>query len=163
MSVPSAPTTEHDLLRWQLETARTRAGQSPAEATIPELLSAAPASAAMSRLVVSVEDPLPLMSAVPILLELPYRRLPVTRHGRPVGILSRADVLKALAEQDLAGIESTAAGSRDMTWPAPSQPGRQVPSTSRRLLAIRALRRAAMPCRWCQALEWAATPSPAAR
>lgn len=98
--------TEHDLLRWQLETARARAGQSPEEPTLPELLATVRSAEVMSHLVVSVEESLPLAAAVPIFLELPYRRVPVTRHGRPVGILSRADVLKALAEQDVAGIKS---------------------------------------------------------
>jgi CBS domain-containing protein len=98
--------TEHDLLRWQMETARPRTGQTTAE-VIPGLLETVRASEVMSRLVVSVEESLPLTSAVPTLLEFPYRRLPVTRQGRTVGILSRADVLRALAEQDVAGIEST--------------------------------------------------------
>jgi CBS domain-containing protein len=96
--------TEHDLLRWHAHTARART-----DVTIPELLKTVRVSEVMSHLVVSVEGTLPLSSAIPILLELPYRRLPVTHHGRPVGIVSRADVLKALAAQDVAEIESTRA------------------------------------------------------
>lgn len=82
--------TEYDLLHWQ-----TAASAEPA----PRSLRTGHVVDAMSHLTVSVDESMQLASAVPILLKLPYRQLPVTRDGRLTGILARADVLKAVMEQ----------------------------------------------------------------
>lgn len=101
--------TEQDLLRWQLDAVRARSGKASTELpSISDLLKATRTAAVMSHVTVSVDESMQLASALPILLKLPYRRLPVTHHGRLVGVLSRADVLKAMVEQDAAALESLA-------------------------------------------------------
>jgi len=96
--------TEHDLLEWQLAALRAHADE---PSMIPHAMAAACAGEVMSHLAVSVEESMPLASVLPMLLELPYRRLPVTRDGRLIGVVSRADVLKAMAEQDTTAIRAT--------------------------------------------------------
>jgi CBS domain-containing protein len=56
-------------------------------------------SRVMAHPAVSVEDTAPLSAAIRLFRERRLRRLPVTRHGKLVGIVTRADVLRAMASQ----------------------------------------------------------------
>lgn len=54
----------------------------------------------MTRPVFTVEEETPLREAARLMAQRRVNRLPVVRHGRVVGIVSRADVLKALVRED---------------------------------------------------------------
>lgn len=58
-----------------------------------------PVAAYMSTSVVTLDADLGLVQAVEQFLKSNYRRFPVTRQGRLVGQISRADLLRAMAEQ----------------------------------------------------------------
>ena len=51
----------------------------------------------MSRDLVTVEETTPLQTLIQLLAKRPIKRLPVVQDGRLVGIISRVDVLRALA------------------------------------------------------------------
>ena len=53
----------------------------------------------MSHPAVTIESTASLAAVLHLLLERRFRRLPVVEDGRVVGILSRSDVLKAMAQQ----------------------------------------------------------------
>jgi acetoin utilization protein AcuB len=53
----------------------------------------------MSRPAVTVDVGASLNAAIHLLCERDLRRLPVTDEGRLAGIVSRADIMKAMAEQ----------------------------------------------------------------
>jgi CBS domain-containing protein len=53
----------------------------------------------MSTEVETIEADLDIVQAAERFISSPYRRFPVTRHGRLVGQISRADLLRALVEQ----------------------------------------------------------------
>jgi CBS domain-containing protein len=55
-------------------------------------------SAYMSREVATIEADLDILSACQVFLDGPYRRFPVLRQGRLVGVVSRTDILRGLAE-----------------------------------------------------------------
>ena len=101
--------SEEDLLRWQLKSTEGGAGTtSTRSALAPQSLRATRAAEIMSLPSACVEESLPLMSAVPTLLESPHRHLPVTRQGRLVGVLSSADILRAMADRETAADERPA-------------------------------------------------------
>ncbi len=93
--------TEHDLLAWH---ARYVGSIDPEEGTLDPTaytrrLQSDTVSSIMSRPPVSVEESAPLIAAVQLLLERGIRRLPVTRHGQLVGILSRTDIIQGIAQR----------------------------------------------------------------
>jgi CBS domain-containing protein len=92
--------SEHDLLEWQaaeLERLTKDPGLDPQE--LARHLETESVGALMSHPAVTIESTASLASALHLLLERRFRRLPVVEDGRVVGILSRSDVLKAMAQQ----------------------------------------------------------------
>jgi CBS domain-containing protein len=63
----------------------------------------------MTGAVLSVSPEMPLASATLIMDREHVRRLPVVADGQPVGIVSRGDLIKALAEAPAAGLPLSAA------------------------------------------------------
>ncbi|MBY4893867.1 CBS domain-containing protein [Rhodobacteraceae bacterium N5(2021)] len=57
-----------------------------------------PVSAYMQRDVATIEPDIDILAACQTLLDGPYRRFPVVDDGRLVGLISRTDVLRALAD-----------------------------------------------------------------
>lgn len=57
-----------------------------------------PVSAYMARDVITIEPDIDILAACQVLLEGRYRRFPVVDEGRLVGLISRTDVLRALAD-----------------------------------------------------------------
>ncbi|MCC7370685.1 MAG: universal stress protein [Chloroflexi bacterium] len=74
-------------------------GELPAPAAYAERIQREPVARAMSRPSVVLDASTPLSRATHLFRERGLARLPVTRHGRLVGVLTRADVLKVLAGQ----------------------------------------------------------------
>jgi nucleotide-binding universal stress UspA family protein/predicted transcriptional regulator len=92
--------SEHDLLTWQaaeLERLSKDPDLDPRE--LARRLETELVSTLMSKPAVTVEQSASLPAALHLLLEHRFRRLPVVADGRLVGILARADVLKAMAQQ----------------------------------------------------------------
>ena len=92
--------SEHDLLEWQaaeLERLTRDPGLDPQE--LARRLETESVGALMSHPAVTIESTASLAAALHLLLERRFRRLPVVEDGRVVGILSRSDVLKAMAQQ----------------------------------------------------------------
>ncbi len=92
--------SEHDLLAWQ---AQVLDELSQAEQLDPReyarRLETTPARDLMVQPPVSIEESASMMAAIRLFVQQRRRRLPVTRQGELVGMLSRTDVLRALAEQ----------------------------------------------------------------
>lgn len=57
-----------------------------------------PVSAYMERSVATIESDIDILTACQVLLDGPYRRFPVVDEGQLVGMISRTDVLRALAD-----------------------------------------------------------------
>jgi nucleotide-binding universal stress UspA family protein/predicted transcriptional regulator len=92
--------SEHDLLEWQaaeLERLTKDPGIDPQE--LARRLETESVGALMSHPAVTIESTASLAAALHLFLERRFRRLPVVEDGRVVGILSRSDVLKAMAQQ----------------------------------------------------------------
>jgi CBS domain-containing protein len=92
--------SEHDLLAWQvrvLDELRKTEQLDPRE--YARRLESTPAREVMVQPPVTIEETAPLMAAVRLFVGQRCRRLPVTRDGKLVGMLSRPDVLSALAAQ----------------------------------------------------------------
>jgi nucleotide-binding universal stress UspA family protein/predicted transcriptional regulator len=92
--------SEHDLLAWDQGLLDLLAGD-PGMSS-PEYrrrVAMARVSDVMSRSPVTVDEDTPLDAAMRTLVRHAMRRLPVVRDGQLVGILTRADVLRALAAQ----------------------------------------------------------------
>lgn len=81
--------TEHDLL------------VALAPALDGEAVSATTVAEAMSRALVTVGPDAPIQDLVDLLRSSGVRRVPVVRNGRPVGVVSRHDVVAALIAWDL--------------------------------------------------------------
>ncbi|HZR98901.1 MAG TPA: universal stress protein [Chloroflexota bacterium] len=92
--------SEHDLLAWDQGLLDLLAGDPgmPLE-DYRRRVATARVSDIMSRSPVTVDEDAPLNAAMRTLVHHAMRRLPVVRDGRLVGILTRADVLRALAAQ----------------------------------------------------------------
>jgi nucleotide-binding universal stress UspA family protein/predicted transcriptional regulator len=91
---------ERDLLRWQARATATPArwpGLDPAEHA--QLLERTPVRTVMSRPVATVDEAATLDAALRQLLDGDLGWLPVTRDGRLAGIISSADILKAMVDQ----------------------------------------------------------------
>jgi nucleotide-binding universal stress UspA family protein/predicted transcriptional regulator len=98
--------SEADLLRWQERFANEATKHpelSPAE--YARRLEADGVRGLMSHPPVTIEESAPLSAARRLLADHEIRRLPVTRDGRLIGVVARADLLKAMAEQYLATVE----------------------------------------------------------
>jgi CBS domain-containing protein len=92
--------SEADLLRWQerfTEEAARHPELVPAE--YARRLEADGVRGLMSHPAVTIEESAPLSAARRLLIDHEVRRLPVTRNGQLIGVVARADVLKAMAEQ----------------------------------------------------------------
>jgi len=99
--------TEGDLVRWTEEfTPRARWWLdmlADGHDLSPEFLQTitqehARARAAMSQTVVGVSEDTPIRDVAKLLSERGIKRVPVIRDGRPVGILTRRDLVRALVE-----------------------------------------------------------------
>jgi CBS domain-containing protein len=92
--------SEYDVLAWQ---ARVLDELDKSEQLDPReyarRLETTPARAVMFQPPVAIEESASVTAAVRLFVEQRRRRLPVTRQGELVGMLSRTDVLRALAEQ----------------------------------------------------------------
>ena len=100
--------SEHDLLEWQatlVDELAKRSSVAPAE--YARRLETEVAREMMSAPAVTIDEAAPLSAAIRLFRERRLRRLPVTHEGRLVGIVSRADVLRAMAAQ----WEASAAGT----------------------------------------------------
>lgn len=92
--------SEHDLVAWQLRLVDEMAkGSDLAPADCADRLESTRAGEVMSRPPVTIDEGAPLGAALRLFEERRVRRLPVTRDGRLVGIISLADALKAMADQ----------------------------------------------------------------
>ena len=92
--------SEHDLLEWQANLVDALARRSTvAPAEYARRLETETARQMMSQPPTTIDEAAPLSAAIRLFRERRLRRLPVTRDGRLVGILSRADVLKAMVSQ----------------------------------------------------------------
>jgi nucleotide-binding universal stress UspA family protein/predicted transcriptional regulator len=92
--------SEYDLLRWQESTMKALAKQ-PGVASVEygRLLETAAVRDVMARRPLTFDEGAPMSAALRMLLEHRVRRLPVVNLGKLVGVLARADVLKAMSEQ----------------------------------------------------------------
>lgn len=92
--------SEHDLLGWHARLAETVASAAmPAPAEYARRLDHDTVNRIMSQPPVTIEQSAPLSAAIGIFQQRKLRRLPVMHAGRLVGILSRADVLRAMTTQ----------------------------------------------------------------
>lgn len=55
---------------------------------------------AMTEKVVTVPEDFPISEVVPLMQKKQINRVPVVRHGKLVGIITRNDILKAIVERD---------------------------------------------------------------
>lgn len=55
---------------------------------------------AMTEKVVTVSEDFPISEVVPLMQKKQINRVPVVRHGKLVGIITRNDILKAIVERD---------------------------------------------------------------
>jgi CBS domain-containing protein len=112
--------SEHDLLAWQQQLVETvgKGGPAGADPSVRRPQDV-PVGRVMSHPPVAIEESAPLQAAIHLLLERQLQRLPVTRDGRLVGILSRADVLRAIADQWDVRSADTAGASRSQAAPVP--------------------------------------------
>jgi nucleotide-binding universal stress UspA family protein/predicted transcriptional regulator len=92
--------TEHDLLTWHNrmldELSKDESSLDPAK--YAERLEADTIASIVTRPAVAIDADAGLTAAIRMLLDRGLRRLPVTDDGRLVGIISRADILKGMAE-----------------------------------------------------------------
>jgi nucleotide-binding universal stress UspA family protein/predicted transcriptional regulator len=92
--------SEHDLLGWQAaELDRLTKDPDLDPQDLARRLETESVGALMSQPAVTIEPTAALAAALHLLLEHRFRRLPVVEDGRLIGILSRSDVLKAMAQQ----------------------------------------------------------------
>jgi nucleotide-binding universal stress UspA family protein/predicted transcriptional regulator len=92
--------SEYDLLRWQEATMKALAKQPGVESVeYGRRLETVAVRDVMSHRPLTIEASASLAAALHVLLEHRVRRLPVVDQGVLVGVLARADVLKAMAEQ----------------------------------------------------------------
>jgi nucleotide-binding universal stress UspA family protein/predicted transcriptional regulator len=98
---PIGVITERDLLRWHTaEVVRLSTDPTNLDAAAyVKDMEVATVGQVMTRPAVSIDVGAKLNAAIHLLCERDLRRLPVTDDGRLVGIVSRADVLKGMAEQ----------------------------------------------------------------
>ena len=93
--------SERDLLAWHMEEVGSLS-KDPTnldEARYAKDMEVATVGQVMTQPAVSIDVGAKLNAAIHLLCERDLRRLPVTDEGRLVGIVSRADVLKGMAEQ----------------------------------------------------------------
>jgi nucleotide-binding universal stress UspA family protein/predicted transcriptional regulator len=91
---------EHDLLEWQarlIDALSEELTLEPSE--YARRLEIDTVGQVMSHPAMTIDESTPLSAALHLFRERRFRRLPVTREGRLVGILARADVLRAMAAQ----------------------------------------------------------------
>jgi len=92
--------SEYDLLGWQARLMDALAKDPALEpAEYARRLETGRVQELMSGPATTIDEAAPLSAALHMFLERGFRRLPVTRDGRLVGVLARADLLKAMAEQ----------------------------------------------------------------
>jgi CBS domain-containing protein len=107
--------SEHDLLAWDqslLDLLAGDPGMPPAD--YRRRVAASRVADLMSRSPLTVDEEAPLDAAMRTLVHHAMRRLPVVRDGQLVGIITRADVLRALAprlDPDHGPAEPTGAGT----------------------------------------------------
>jgi CBS domain-containing protein len=90
--------TEYDLLAWQAKLAQREGDQTllgPED--YAARLESTTVREVMSKPAISIEDSAPMSEVLKVLMKRGVRRLPVTRDGRLVGIVARADALRAMA------------------------------------------------------------------
>jgi nucleotide-binding universal stress UspA family protein len=91
---------EHDLLEWQarlIDALSEELTLEPSE--YARRLEIDTVGQVMSHPAMTIDESTPLSAAIHLFRERRFRRLPVAREGRLVGILARADVLRAMAAQ----------------------------------------------------------------
>jgi nucleotide-binding universal stress UspA family protein/predicted transcriptional regulator len=90
--------TEYDLLSWQARLAGQEDDQAPlGPEDYARRLERTTVGEVMSKPAISIEESAPLSEVLKVLMKRGVRRLPVTRDGRLVGIIARADALRAMA------------------------------------------------------------------
>lgn len=99
-NVPIGIVSEADLLLKAELSERHRTGWSPHARTERSKAAALTAVGLMSTPVVTIEAGSPLAAAARLLRQRAIKRLPVVEHGKLVGIVSRADVLKLYLRPD---------------------------------------------------------------
>jgi nucleotide-binding universal stress UspA family protein/predicted transcriptional regulator len=120
--------SEHDLLAWQVRTLdELRKAEQLDPREYARRLETTPAREVMVHPPVTIAESAPLMDAVRLFVGQQCRRLPVTRDGKLVGMLSRADVLSALAAQWEA-IAAHPAAEEPSTVPPSSLAAREAPA-----------------------------------
>jgi nucleotide-binding universal stress UspA family protein/predicted transcriptional regulator len=104
--------SEYDLLRWQAQVMEELSrDEAPSADTSARRLETGAVGHVMTHPVVSLDAATPLSAALRLFIERRFRRLPVVRDGRLVGVIARADLLMALAERTVsAGNDSARSG-----------------------------------------------------
>ena len=92
--------TGHDLLAWRADLERSLAGAPGREAAeYRRRLETDTVARVMSGVTFTIDESAPWSAAASLFLDRRLRRLPVTREGRLMGVLTRLDLLRALAAE----------------------------------------------------------------